>query len=145
VNANQWRPSLKKVDGVLQDSPRRGEPPWYLISSTNRTSAYSALVESPFFEFHTMAHNRITTHTHARAPILLMMFLCCTVDLDDRTAGQTPTHGGSGCDSLRWPGWLLHAGLESALTAWDGILPAVDIVCMGGAGEWADFDSFMGA
>jgi hypothetical protein len=104
------------MDGVLQDSPRRGEPRSYLISSTNRTlsllrPACLPWLESPFFEFHTMAHNRITTHihTHARAPISLDdVPVRCAVDLDDRTAGQTPTHGGSGCDSLRW-GWLVAA------------------------------------
>jgi hypothetical protein len=69
------------------------------------------------FEFHTTAHNRITTHIRTRA-ILLTTSLCCAINHDDRTAGQTPTHGGSCCDSLVLAGWLLHSGLESALTDW---------------------------
>jgi hypothetical protein len=64
-----------------------------------------------------MAHNRITI-THARICSLhLRAFLCCGVDHDDRTAGPTPMHGGSGCDSSPDLVGLLHAGLESALTA----------------------------
>lgn len=62
-----------------------------------------------------MAHNRITTRTtHARP-----------FSLDDRPAGQTPTHGGSGCDSLRW-GWLVAARWIRVRfdSLGDGILPA---------------------
>ena len=39
-------------------------------------------------------------------------------------------------------GWLLHAGYESALTAWG--TESSRLACTGGAGEWADFDYFMG-